>query len=152
MCQPPRSVGQTSFAAEHTAAAGLYRANLSDATRNWQCALLDRSAAPSDAAHSAADNTQTLLDPVCYLSRIFPTGEYTCKKSHCVPIKERKVDQGILSPLSVLSPQRCCRSSPWRDTWFPLSKRRSSFVNGFGFFFLAKVSSLSAWLYSIETE
>lgn len=53
----------------------------SDASRKWQCALLDRSAVPSDAAHSAADNTQTLLDPVCYRSRIFPTGEY-CKKSH----------------------------------------------------------------------
>lgn len=52
------------------------------------------------------------------------------------PEQERKVDQRIFSPFS----SHCwCKSSPWRDTWFSLSKRRSSFVNGFGFFFLERL-------------
>lgn len=79
-------------------------------------------------------DTQTIPDPVCYLSRIFPAGEYTWK-NHIVSRARKKVDQGFFPSLSLSSPQRCCRSSPWQDTWFPLSKRRSSFVNGFGFFF-----------------
>lgn len=65
--------------------------------------------------------------------------------SHCVRSRERRGgSRGTPQPTpplslhlspSLSSPQRGCRSFRWRDTWFPLSKRRSSFVNGFGFFY-----------------
>lgn len=89
---------------------------------------------------SLRTDTQTIPDPVCYLSRIFSAGEYTWKNT-LFPELGKKVDQGFFPSLS--SPQRCCRISPWQDTWFPLSKRRSSFVNSFGIFFFLERLLLS---------
>lgn len=76
---------------------------------------------------------------------------YVKAKSHCVQsTKKERWIKGFFFFFPLSSPQRCCRSSPWRDTWFPLSKRRSSFLKRLWiFFFLGKASSLSAWLSSI---
>lgn len=122
----------------------------------WLCLCLNRGklavrfaglvcSAPSDEVPLCAPTTQTSPDPVWYLSRIFPTGEYTWKNIKC-PEEGRKGRwiKGFLS-----SRRLSAVAAPWRDTWFPLSKRRSSFVNGFWIFsFLGKASSHSAWLSS----
>lgn len=71
-----------------------------------------------------------------------------CVQSTKKKRKKRKVDQGIFFSSSSSSSlcrrlSAVARSSPWRDTWFPLSKRRSSFVKRlwifFFFFFLERL-------------
>lgn len=146
---PSESAQQTGFAAEHTATAGLYLVIFLltacviclrpvSTEENWQCALLDWFA-PSDAAPLCAPTpeTQTLPDPVCYLSRIFPTGEYTWTRNHIVS-RARKKKGGSRD---FFSSSLCRRLSAVAEalrgeTHGSLCPKGAvAFWNGFGFFF-----------------
>ena len=121
---------------------------------NCQCALLDWFAL-SDAAPLCAPTPRHTNPPgscLLPLTDISDRRIYVKAKSHCVSRarkkKKRKVDQGIFFSSSSSSSlcrrlSAVARSSPWRDTWFPLSKRRSSFVKRlwifFFFFFLERL-------------
>lgn len=145
--EPSERTRQTGFAAEHTAAAGLYFVNfcsllcvsrrVSVSTEETGRALcwigLHRSTQPS--AHRHTNPLGSCLFPLKDISnrRIYA-------RSHCVRSRERRGgSRDLCPPRSLSSPQCCCRSFRWRDTWFPLSKRRSSFVNGSGSFFLGRL-------------
>lgn len=87
-------------------------------------------------AHRLTNPPGSCLLPLTDISdrRIYVKKSHT--HTHWVPSRKGRWIKGFFSPSS---PHCWCKSSPWRDTWFSLSKGRSSFVNGFGFFFLERL-------------
>lgn len=95
----------------------------------WIALLLRTQPSPRTDTHTHTHH----LDPICFLLRIFP--KYTWKN---IVFEQGLLD--LISPLLVVT--AVAEALRGKNTWLPLSKRRSSFAKGVGFFLLETLLSL----------